>query len=143
MAADAVVLHNPALLKFDSALPLRILAHHLIVVSHENFLRPGGEAAFDVSGCLGRIERASLALRRSIAPVSDYNRQTVRGWMQQARPSGWSILDATWFNVVDGPACRPPPNRGTGAGAIPARGSRSSPRSSTSTAAFRRPPSAM
>jgi hypothetical protein len=116
VAADMVVLHNPALLKHDTRLAMRIFADHLVVVSHENFLRPGGEPAFDVAGCLRRIERNALVLRRSIAPVSDHNRATVADWMQRSGLADWAILDKTWFNVVDmdvqPPAVAPRDRRG-------------------------------
>ena len=114
IAADTVVLHNPVFLKYNAAAPFRIVARHLVVVAHENFLRPNGEAAFDVSHCLGMIERGSLALRRSIAPVSANNRVTVLGWLGQDSRRLWRVLDEDWFNICDfslGQSTRAPADR--------------------------------
>jgi hypothetical protein len=56
--ADTVILHNPSCLRFDTALALRISCTQAFVVTHENFLRPGGAEGFDVAGCLRLIEGA-------------------------------------------------------------------------------------
>jgi hypothetical protein len=100
ITGDLVILHNPSFLKFQKQLGARIICRHLIVVSHENFERPGGAEGFDVAGCLAQIERATLALEKTIAPISAHNRATVESWMR-ARPGfgGWSVLDADWFNI--------------------------------------------
>lgn len=104
ICADIVVLHNPVFLKFQTDLGCRILARHLIVVTHENFLRPGNVEAFDVRKCLTQIDRASLALTKSIAPVSPHNRATVLGWMaSQGAAQSWAMLDQDWFNICDFP----------------------------------------
>jgi len=100
--ADAVVLHNPSCLKFQRSLGTRIVARHLIVVAHENFLRPGGGESHDVRACLEVIDRASLALGKSIAPISPANRATVRDWIAAHGPlPGWRVLDLDWFNICD------------------------------------------
>lgn len=102
VSADLVVLHNPSFLKFNNSFDTRIIARHLVVVAHENFVRPGGHESFDVLGCLNRIDQSSVALRKSIAPVSEYNRQTVVEWLANNRLSGdWDILDDDWFNICD------------------------------------------
>ena len=108
ISADVVILHNPSFLKFQFELGTRILARHLIVVTHENFLRPGQAEAFDVGRCLDQIDRASTALRKSIAPVSTYNRRTVLEWLQTCPPSGsWRVLEADWFNICEFPRAMP------------------------------------
>ena len=56
IADDIVIFHNPSCLKYQNSLDIRIIAKHLIVVSHENFLRPGEAEAFDVGKCLGQID---------------------------------------------------------------------------------------
>lgn len=100
--ADAVLLHNPSCLKFQQSLATRIVTRHLIVVAHENFLRPGGGESHDVRACLGLVERASLALARSIAPISPANRATIRDWIAAHGPlPGWRVLDLDWFNICD------------------------------------------
>lgn len=117
VAADVVILHNPAFLKRQADFGGRILARHLVLVAHENFLRPGGIEGFDVGACLNRIDRAALALRKSIAPISAHNRATVAGWLA-AHPAArhWRVLDEDWFNICDfdraAPAARPRDRRG-------------------------------
>lgn len=104
ISADLVILCNPVFLKFQTSLGKRIIARHLVVVTWENFLLPGGSDAFDVGHCLAQIDGASLALHKSLAPVSPYNRATVEGWLDQNRPaSGWSVLDRNWVSIFDGP----------------------------------------
>ncbi|MGC9420466.1 MAG: glycosyltransferase [Rhodovulum sp.] len=111
IAADLVILHNPAFLKFQPDFGGRLLARHLVVVAHENFLRPGGVEGFDVGACLARIDRASLALRKSIAPVSAHNRTTVETWLANAPAAPrWDVLDSDWFNICD-MAPAPPTDR--------------------------------
>lgn len=101
ITADIVILHNPSFLKFQSALLTRIVAKHLIVVTHENFVRPGGAAGFDVGKCLELLDRNSLAIRKIIAPISPLNRETVAEWLTD-NPSGiWQVADSDWFNICD------------------------------------------
>ncbi len=108
ISADLVILHNPACLKFQDLLGARIVARHLVVVTHENFLRPGGAEAFDVARCLGQIDRASLALRKSLAPVSALNRATIEAWDRRfGLPAGWSLTPEDWFNICDFPLAAP------------------------------------
>lgn len=108
IAADTAILHNPAFLKLDASLGRRIIARELIVVTHENFLRPGGAEGFDVAGCLDRIDRGTLALRKTLAPVSAQNRATVTGWIARngLRP-GWSVAAEDWFNICAFPLAPP------------------------------------
>lgn len=121
IAADVVILHNPVFLKFDEALASRIVARRLIVVMHENPLRPGGAEGFDLGHCLDLIGRASLCLARDLAPVSAWNRRTVDDWLSGAagavRHRGrWGVLARDWFNICDlplsGPTGRPHDRRG-------------------------------
>ncbi|MGC3937223.1 hypothetical protein ACOTTU_05410 [Roseobacter sp. EG26] len=100
ISGDAVILHNPSCLKFQETLDTTIIAKRLVVVAHENFLRPGGAEAFDVARCLDLIARCSVTLERSIAPISPWNRKTVEQWLL-ANPSYdvWSVLDWDWFNI--------------------------------------------
>ena len=100
--ADVVILHNPAFLKFDERMNLQIIAHRLIVVTHENFTRPGGALAFDVAGCLDQIDRACMAVEKFVAPISAYNRDTVVNWLgQNPQGSRWQVLPENWFNICD------------------------------------------
>lgn len=106
--ADTVILHNPAFLKFERSLGRRIVARELIVVTHENFLRPGGAEGFDVAGCLDRIDRGTLALRKTLAPISAHNRATVAGWAaRNGLRAGWSVADGDWFNICEFPLAPP------------------------------------
>ncbi len=110
ISANIVIIHNPSFLKFQKQLGTRIVANHIIVVAHENFLRPGGAEAFDVTSCLGAIDRASVALTKSIAPVSPYNRKTITEWMESNHFSDrWTLLNRDWLNICDFPIA--PPNQ--------------------------------
>ncbi len=100
ISADLVIFHNPTCLKFQSRLSVRMLTNHLIVVTHENFLRPGGAEGFDVASCLDQIANASVAVRRDLAPISAWNRQTVSGWLADHRAAHpWTVLAWDWFNI--------------------------------------------
>lgn len=108
VAADIVVLHNPSFLKFQERMDRCILCRELVVVTHENFVRPGGAEGFDVASCLRQIDAATLALRKVIAPISPANRATVAAWQEGARlPGGWAVLDDDWFNICDFPLAPP------------------------------------
>jgi hypothetical protein len=108
IAAERVIVHNPSFLKFDSALATRILADELIVVTHENFLRPGGHETHDVARCLDLLDSASVALRKTIAPISPHNRRTVMEWLA-ARPAfaHWHVMEEDWINICDFPLVPP------------------------------------
>ena len=117
ISADIVIWHNPSFLKFQKAVATRIVANHLILVAHENFLRPGKIDSFDVDNCLNQIDRASLALKKSIAPISPYNRETILNWFKQNPMSRkWALLKDDWFNICEfpsiAPAARPADRRG-------------------------------
>lgn len=100
--ADLVIWHNPSFLKFQDSFASRIVCRHLIVVTHENFYRPGQVEAYDVGHCHDLIDKSTLALRKSIAPISPYNRETVLDWFQLGGiPSGWDVLPQDWFNICD------------------------------------------
>ena len=102
ISADIVLIHNPSFLKFNTEFETKIIARQLIVVTHENFLRPGGAEAFDVKRCLKLIDRASLTLSKSIAPISPYNRSTVSNWVaENPLPANWDVLGLDWFNICD------------------------------------------
>ncbi|WP_170358138.1 hypothetical protein [Ruegeria arenilitoris] len=115
IGADYVILHNPSFLKFNEALNTKIFARDLIVVTHENFLRPGGEEGFDVSGCLNQIEASSFVLRRTLAPISPHNRKTVNDWLDSSRMARqWRVRDTDWFNICHtdvSPPCEKPQDR--------------------------------
>lgn len=117
VSKDVVVLHNPSFLKFDFMIKANILTYHLIVVTHENFLRPGGFLAFDVASCLKLLDRSAVALRKSLAPVSAYNRSTVEAWLS-SNPSfaHWTVRERDWFNICEfsyvEPAANPVDRRG-------------------------------
>ena len=117
ISADIVIWHNPTFLKFQHAVKTKIVATHLIVVTHENFLRPGQIEGFDVNKCLDQIDRASLALKKSIAPISPYNRATVLDWFARNPMSRkWALLKDDWFNICEfpnvAPTARPADRRG-------------------------------
>jgi hypothetical protein len=103
VAADVIVFHNPAALKFDTVLETRFLAQQAYIVAHENFLRPNGLPGFDVAKSLYLIDKALLAGHRSIAPVSDYNRSTVAAWLAQSKQDQgqWTVSPENWFNICE------------------------------------------
>ena len=114
ICADVVIVHNPVFLKFNRTLASRIVARRLIVVMHENPLRPGGAEAFDAGHCLGQIEAASLCIERHLAPVSRWNRRTVTDWLAgpgaaPRRRGRWQVLAQNWFNICDLPLTPPTP----------------------------------
>lgn len=98
--AEVVVLHNPSCLKFDHACPVRINGDRLLLVTHENLLRPDGTEGFDVAHCLRLVDRAALARARRLAPVSGYNRARSDEWLARHR-STWQQTDFDWFNICD------------------------------------------
>jgi hypothetical protein len=100
ITGDVVIFHNPSCLRFQDSLPVRIVTEHLIVVEHENFLQPGGQDAFDTAKCHAMLAQNSMALRRSIAPISAWNRDTITRWMAANGPmTGWTTLASDWFNI--------------------------------------------
>lgn len=110
ISADTVIVHNPSFLKFQEKWEKRIVAKNLIVVTHENFLRPGQVEAFDVARCLDLIDNTALALRKILAPISAYNRSTVLDWLAQHPARPWRIAEQDWFNICDFPCQAPNPH---------------------------------
>lgn len=100
LRADTVVFHNPSCLRFDTRLAMRISCRQALVVTHENFLRPGGAEGFDVAGCLALIDAALVCGSRRLAPVSPGNRRGVAAWLA-AQGTGWRLADFDWFNICD------------------------------------------
>ena len=101
IAAEVVVLHNPSAFKFDDDPAFRITSDRLIIVTHENFLRPDGVSeGFDVARCLSLIERASISRAQYLAPVSGYNRRGVVSWLSR-NPRPWRLTEFDWFNICD------------------------------------------
>jgi hypothetical protein len=110
ISADRVIVHNPSFLKFDTDLRTRIVTEELIVVTHENFLRPGGHESHEVARCLDLLDRNSLALRKTLAPISPHNRATVESWLGTHPSHGhWHVAEEDWINICDFPL--EPPTR--------------------------------
>jgi hypothetical protein len=108
IAADVVIVHNPSFLKFDDTLGRRIVARDLVLVTHENLLRPGGHESHDVAHCLDLFDSGTLALRRSLAPISAHNRATVRDWLAaNPRHRHWAVRTEDWINICDFPLAPP------------------------------------
>ncbi len=114
VSVDLIILHNPSFLKFDTELTSRLVCQNLIVISHENFDTPLGTPGFDVDGCMERIADASLCAGRYLAPVSDYNRETLTNWV--ASQDNWHVTSHNWFNICDfdilPPTSKPSDRRG-------------------------------
>lgn len=98
--APVVVLHNPSCLKFDQSCRVRILCDTLVVVTHENFVRPDGTESFDVSQCLRLIDEMAICRARRLCPVSQYNRENVAAWLRRTG-SDWTLAPFDWFNICD------------------------------------------
>jgi hypothetical protein len=108
IAADVVIVHNPSFLKFEPALGPRIVARELVLVTHENLLRPRGHESHDVAHCLDLLDRGALALRRSLAPISPHNRSTVTAWLAaHPRHGHWQVRAEDWINICDFPLVPP------------------------------------
>lgn len=105
--ADAVVLHNPSALKLDARLGPRISAARTIVVTHENFLRPGGSEGFDVGHCLALVAGRAAGGELLLAPVSAANRATVASWLAEWPAPGWRLGEHDWPNIVAHPFAEP------------------------------------
>ena len=103
--ADTVVLHNPACLKFDRSLALRVSCRTLLVVAHENFLRPDGGEGFDVEHCLEMIDSA-ICNRRLVVPISAPNRRGVEEWLGR-RSLDWQVAPFDWPSICDMPQVPP------------------------------------
>ncbi|MCW3782493.1 glycosyltransferase [Defluviimonas salinarum] len=107
--AEIVVLHNPSCLKFNDDLQTRILCDRLIVVTHENFLRPDGVSeGFDIAKCLDLVADATVCKARFLAPVSGYNRRGVEAWQKTSRRF-WKLANFDWFNICDFEMSEPTP----------------------------------
>ncbi len=100
ISADVVVVHNPSFLKFNRAFSPRIFCQKLIVVCHENFLRPGGAEGFDVDHCLSLLSRSAVAQERLLAPVSGWNRACASRWLGQSQ-TDWALTQEDWTNICD------------------------------------------
>lgn len=98
--ADTIVVHNPSCLRFDARLVTRLSCAQAIVVTHENFLRPGDAESFDVARCLDLLDAAIVCGRRVLAPVSRHNRQTVEAWLARDRRA-WDLCSRDWINILD------------------------------------------
>lgn len=104
--ADTIVFHNPSCLKFDAAFEPRMSCDSAFVVTHENFLRPGGSEGFDVAHCLALFDTALVCRYRRLAPVSCYNRRGVAAWLA-AHCGDWALADFDWPNICDLPLTPP------------------------------------
>jgi hypothetical protein len=107
--ADTIVLHNPTCLRFDTALGPRLSAARVIVVAHENFLRPGGCEGFDVGHCLGLVAGRVAGGERLLAPISATNRASVAAWLGRHPDLGWRLAPDDWPNICDQPFLAPTP----------------------------------
>lgn len=105
--ADTIVLHNPSALKFEEELGPRLSAGRTILVTHENFTRPGGQESFDVARCLQLVSRRVAGGECLLAPVSAGNRRTVAAWLGSQPGADWTLTADDWPNIVDLPFLAP------------------------------------
>lgn len=115
VTSETIVVHNPSFLKFNTTLNTRFVCNRMIVVAHENFLRPNGSPGFDIEKCLAMLSENTFARKYLIAPVSGYNRSTVKRWRESTN-TFWDLSDINWFNICDfeltGPSNSPADRRG-------------------------------
>lgn len=100
ISSALVALHNPSFLKFNQTFDSQIICDRLFVVCHENFLRPDGPEGFDVAHCLDLIAGQTIARRKYLSPVSDWNRQCCEQWVQD-HTSRWRLAPLDWTNICD------------------------------------------
>lgn len=116
LRADVVVLHNPSALRFETSLGTRLSAARIVLVTHENFLRPGGAESFDVAHCLGLVAAGATGGECLLAPVSAGNRRLASLWLDAHPASGWALAADDWPNILDvtfqPPTSRPRDRRG-------------------------------
>lgn len=105
--ADTIVLHNPSALRFDDRLGPRLSAARTVVVTHENFVRPGGSEGFDVGHCLALVDARIAGGTRLLAPVSAANRATVAEWLAARPDCPWTLAGRDWPNVLAHPLAPP------------------------------------
>lgn len=105
--ADTIVLHNPACLKFEATFAPRLSAARIVVVTHENFLRPDGAEGFDAGQCLALVAGRAAAGERVLAPVSATNRASIADWLSRRSGPGWSLAADDWPNICDEPFLPP------------------------------------
>lgn len=105
--ADTIVLHNPSCLKFDTGLAPRLSAARTLVVTHENFVRPGGCEGFDADHCLGLIAARIAGGERLLAPISTANRAGVTAWLDAHPDAGWDLAPVDWSNICADPFLPP------------------------------------
>ena len=109
VSADLVVVHNPTFLRAPALTLPRIVARRLVAVTHENLYQPDDRPSFDVGLALDRLDRATVALDRVLAPVSPANRRTVETWLaRDGRGGPWRLDDEDWPNLFDLPHLPPP-----------------------------------
>lgn len=108
--ADTIVLHNPTCLRFDARLGPRLSAARVIVIAHENFLRPGGSEGFDVGHCLGLIDERVAGGEKLLAPISRPNRENVGAWLARHPDLSWQLARDDWPNICDQAFLAPSPS---------------------------------
>ena len=87
--------------RFDDRLGPRLSAARTIVVTHENFLRPGGAEGFDVGHCLDLVAARTAAAARGCSRRS--RRRTARPsrpGSPSGRPAAGRLAGDDWPNIV-------------------------------------------
>jgi hypothetical protein len=103
---DVIVFHNPAFLKYETDPLPRLSCDLAIIVCHENFVTPQGADVFDAEHCLTLLADALLCRQAVLAPVSQYNLQSIERW-GQSHNLKFDIAPELWPNICDFPLQAP------------------------------------
>ncbi len=96
VVADVVVLHNPAMFKFEEQLNFKIIADLLVIVNHENPLTAHRQWQYPFPKVMRLIENATFANEIVLAPVSPVSRQILT-----STELPFAVSDADWFNIIE------------------------------------------
>jgi len=111
VAADVVIVHNPALFKYEDSLDLRLVGRRVFVVMHENPVTAFCSPTYQCERVLGMLRAASVTPGFFLAPISRVSRQSIAN-----AGLSFPVTQTDWRNVWSGefraPVQRPLDRRG-------------------------------
>ena len=96
VAAQTVILHNPAFMKFEEKLDFKIIANRLIIVNHENPTNAVGVQQYPFRKVVSLIDEATFADEILLAPISRVNRRVL-----ESTAPPFPLTGSDWFNIID------------------------------------------
>lgn len=94
ISADVVLVHNPALFKFEDKLDFRILAKKVFIIMHENPVNAFRDPTYLYDKVLNMLHSATVTPEFVVAPISGVNRSLiVEAGIQ------FPVLERDWFNI--------------------------------------------